>query len=180
MHGGSGSQSQNNITASIWFLTVWEEKFWCTGGNVPKVTRDVPIRFIYPDPSPLIFSECRYWVLIRYLAKTNIFLDNTAALGKKKYLHPSCSFYFVETKYILSYGSLLFCICYCNIGYHFPRISRWVWDARPSCTASWSVCETQPTLVTSMSSITFSYSLCCHLKWRGPVCLSISHAFSIS
>ena len=90
--------------------------------------------FFYPDPDPSlsIFSICRYRVPIRYLVWTNIFLDNTAALKNNvlaSKLFLSGFFYFVETKYKLSYGSSLFCLCYYNIGLHLPCVSRWVCDA---------------------------------------------------
>ena len=42
-------------------------------------------------------------------------------------------------------------------------------DSRPSCTASWSVCETQPTLGASISSIVLFFFHIPYVKWCGPV-----------
>ena len=100
------------------------------------------------------------------------------------YQHPSCSsigfFLFSWNKLYTGcgYGSFLFCICYCNKLTTFLVLAgesvTLHCDSRPSCTASWSVCETEPTLGTSIKSMFFSlYSLCCYS-------LSISRAFSIS
>ena len=95
--------------------------------------RGVLIRFFYPDPnlSHLIFSICQYRVPIRYLALTNIFLDNTAALRQilptSKLFLNSCVVVVVETKYTLSYGSFLFCICYSissTAFFHILTLSR--------------------------------------------------------
>ena len=50
------------------------------------IIRGVRLKFFFftdLDLSPLMFSKCRYQDLIRYLALTNIFLGNTAALRKK-------------------------------------------------------------------------------------------------
>ena len=143
----------------------------------------------YPDPnlSPLIFGKSWYWVPIRYLALTffffyNIFLDKTAALEKKvpasKLFLNRFFLYFVETKYTLSYSSFLFFLFLIQ---HCPTTFLALTgesvtlhcDSRPSCTASWSVCKTEPTLGTSISSLFFSYSL------KGPILycfLSISHS----
>ena len=131
--------------------------------------------------SPLIFSICRYRVPIRYLALTNIFLDNTAALGKNvpaSKLFLNRFFLFSWNKLYTGSGSFLFCICYCNKLTTFLVLAgesvTLHCDSRPSCTASWSVCETEPTLGTSIKSMFFFlYSLCCYS-------LSISRAFSIS
>ena len=59
-------------------------------------TRDVPIRFYLPRSRSESFkmSKCWYWVPFWCLASTNIFLDNTAALRKNKYLRLSCSIIF--------------------------------------------------------------------------------------
>ena len=133
-----------------------------------------------------LFSICRYQVPIRYLALTNIFLDNTAG-SRKKYRHPSCSliffFYFAETKYTLIW---LFLILHMLLQ-HWPSICFALpgecvmlhCDSRPSCTASWHVYTTQPMLGTSISSIAFFIflTLTCKISWTR--CLFISHTFSI-
>ena len=126
--------------------------------------------FFYPDPnlSLLIFSKCRYRVPIRYLALTNIFLDNTAALRKK-----------VPTSKLFLNRFLLF--CWNKVYFHMAlSYSSYVsvtlrCDSRPSYTASWSVCKTQPTLGTSISS-----NACFIFLTLSHEMTSISHAFSIS
>ena len=92
-----------------------------------------------PIPSPLIFSIYQYWVPIRYLVLTNIFLDNIAALRKEVPAFLNSFIYFVETKYILSYGSFLFCICYSNISQ--PPSLCWqvsLWRCRQGENGAWS------------------------------------------
>ena len=110
--------------------------------------------FFYPNPDPLIFSECWYWVPIRCLALTTVILYS--CIEKKKYLHPFLNRFvnFVETKYILSYSSLSFCIVL----------------------AGESV---SPRLVPPYHPLLFSYSLRCHVKWRGGVSFPF-HACSTS
>ena len=126
------------------------------------ISRDVPIRFSYPDPRPLIFSKYRYQVSIRYSdTLTNIFLDNTAALRKED-LHPSCSLivFFCWNKV---YTFICLFLILHMLLQHWPTTFLVLagesvalhCDSRPSCTASWSVCETQPTLGTSISSTVF-------------------------
>ena len=149
------------------------------------ITRDVLIRFFYPDPvpSPLIFSICRYQVPIQYLALTNILMDNTAALRKKgpaSKLFLNMFFFILLKQSIYFHMALSYSTCYFNIGLHLPCVSRWVCDSRPSCTASWSVCETQLTLGTSISSTAFYIFLTLSHKMTWTRCLSISHTFSIS
>ena len=103
------------------------------------------------DPSPLIFSICQYWVLIRLLRLlTNVFLDNTAALRTKS----TCKFffYFVETQYMLSFGSSLFCTLF----QHWPPPGESV---------------TQPTPGASISSTAFYIFLMLSCKMTR--CLSI-------
>ena len=126
---------------------------WCPEDEYYMlVIREVPIRFFFhPDPSPLLFYICWYQALIRYLALTNIFLDNTAAL-RKKHLHPSCSligFCILLKQNIYFNMALSYSACYCDTGlppYH---------------------------------PLLFSYSLHCHVKWRGCVaCLFHMRAVS--
>ena len=138
--------------------------------------------FFYPSPSSLIFSICRYRVPIRYLAMTNIFLDNTAALRKKVpasklYLN---RFFFILLKQSIYFHMVLSYSAYAiaTLAYHLPVMLHC--DSRPLCTASWSVCEMQPTLATSISSIAFYIFLTLSHKMTWTCCLSISHMFSIS
>ena len=119
---------------------------------------------------------------------TNIFLDNTAALRKKKYLHPSCSlmfffFFFWNKVYtfiwlfvivhmlLQLWPTTLFALAGETVTLHC--------DSRPSSTAS-CMCATQPMLDTSVSSIAFFIFLTLSRKMMWTHCLSLSHAFSIS
>ena len=129
------------------------------------------------NPSPLIFSVCRDQAPIRYSALTHIFLDNTTAWRKKVYAFINSVFCW--NKEILSYSSFL---CYSSIGLHLPCVSRWVCDAALwQQTLVYSSCSVwdAATLGASISSTAFTYSLCCHVKWRGCVAC-LYHAFSIS
>ena len=72
-----------------------------------------------PDQSPLKFRECRYLVLIKHLALPNVSLDNTAALRKKVFY--VC---FVETKFVLSYGSFLSTYAIIALANYLPCVSR--------------------------------------------------------
>ena len=134
-----------------------------------------------PDPSPLIFSICRYQILIWYLALTNIFLDNTAVL-RKKYLHPSCS---LIGFFILLKQSLYFHMALSYSAYAIPTLASTFLvlagesvtlhcDSRPSCTASLSVWETQLTLGTSILSFDFFIFFTLSHKMTWTRCLSIS------
>ena len=130
--------------------------------------------FFYPDPdpSPIIFSICRYRVVIRYSAISDIFLDNTAALRKKvpaSKLFLNRFFYLVETKYILSRGSFLLCICYWTLASTFlvsaGECVTLHCDSIPSCAASWSVCETLYSAIQKPTKpLERKYS--CSLQWR--------------
>ena len=97
------------------------------------------------------------WVLVLLfpllsLALTDIFLDNTTALRKKvpaSLIGFFFFFNFVETKYMLSYGTFLFCM----LLPHWPT--------------TFLALAGQRTLGTSISSIAFFYALRCHIKWHG-------------
>ena len=111
------------------------------------ISRDVPIRFSYPDPRPLIFSKYWYQVSIRYSdTLTNIFLDNTAALRKED-LHPSCSLivffcwnkvytficlFLILHMLLQQWPTTFLVLAGESVALHC--------DSRPSCTASLSVC----------------------------------------
>ena len=127
------------------------------------------------DPSPLIFSICRYWVPIRYSALTNILLDNTAALRKKKYLHSLIVFFILLEKSIYFHMALSYsAYAIPTLADHLPCVSRWVCDSRPSCTGSWSVWDAAHAWYHCFLFLMLS----CKMTWTR--CLSISHAFSIS
>ena len=137
-------------------------------------TRDVLIRFFYPDPDPipLIFSKCWYRAPIRYIALTFIFLHFTLHLETNN-LHPSCSL--IGFSILLKPSRWLFLILHMLLQ-HWPTIFLALagesmtlhCDSRPS----WSVCETQPTLGTSISSIAFFIFLTLSSKMTWMRCFS--------
>ena len=185
------------LSSKIHAITYDDALVFCRGIYLGKYHTEVIILVLWlgmsrsgffyphPNPSPLIFSICRYRVPIWYLALTNIYLDNTAALRKKvpaPKLFLNRFFYFVETKSILSYGSFLFCICYSNIVLHLPCVSRWVCDAalwQQTLVTADEVWETQLTLGTISSFAFFIFFTLSH-KMTWTHCLSISNAFSTS
>ena len=129
--------------------------------------------FFYPDLSPLIFSVCRYRVPIRNSALTNIFLDNTAALRKKA---PASKlflnrFFMLLKQSIYFHMALSYSACYYNIGLNPPCVSRWVCDAalwQQTLVYSQLKCVRRSSrLVPPYHLLLFSYSLRCHIKWRG-------------
>ena len=123
------------------------------------------------DPSPLIFI-CRYRVPIQYLALTNIFLDNTAALRKKVAAFLNRFLFCWNKVYTFTWLFLFLHMLF----QHWLMLHC---DSRPSCTAA-EVCEMQPTLGASLSSTAcfIFLTLSCKMTWTR--CLSVSHAFSIS
>ena len=52
-----------------------------------------------------------------------------------------------------------------GITYHLPCVSRWVCDAA----LWWQTLMYSPHLVPPYHPLPFSYSLQCHIKWRGPI-----------
>ena len=129
------------------------------------MSRGVPIRFFFyldPDLSLSIFSICRYRVPIRYLALTNIFLDNTAAFRNKV----PASKLFLSRFFLFCWNQVytfiwLFLILHMLLQ-HWPTTFLVLagesvtlhCDSRPLCAAA-EVCETQLTLGASISCIAF-------------------------
>ena len=142
-------------------------------------SRDVPIRFFL---TPIRSRSESFNIPIRYSALTNIFLDNTAAL--------TC----IQVVPLYFFMSLKHCIylymALSDSAYAITTLASTFLvlagecvtlhcDSRPSCSAA-EVCETQPTLGSSISSVAF-YKFpmhSCKMTWTR--CLSISHAVSVS
>ena len=126
--------------------------------------------FFYPHPglSSLIFSICRYWVPIRHVALTDIFLDNTAA-SRKKYLHSLIVVVCWNKVNIFIWPFLI--LHNNNTGlppYLCYQVSLWrgTVTADPRVQPA-EVCETQPTLCTSISLIAFFiFIMLWNVKWR--------------
>ena len=147
--------------------------------------------FFYPNPdlSLSMFSTCRYWVPVRYLTLTNIFTWIIQLHLETKYPYLSCSL--VGFLFILLKQSIYFHKALPYSAYAITTLASTFLvlagecvtlhcDSRPSCAASWSVCETQPTLGTSISSTAFYKFLRLTRKKTWTRCSSISHTFSIS